>query len=460
MATVQCDIAIIGGGSAGYAAARTAHAAGANVAVIDQGPWGGLCILRGCMPSKAILRSAEIASHLGRAAEFGLAPVEVRADLAAIVERKARLVAGFAAYRREQLSDGRFTLCEARARFLSPQTLQAGDDVIKAGHFIIATGSTPHRVSIPGLDHGGYLTSDEALDMCQQPDSLLVLGGGPIAVELAQFFQRIGTQVTLIQRSDHILSTGDEDLARPVEARFREEGMEVYTGTQLRQFTEENGRKIAHFSHGGAEKTASADLVLQALGRRPHIDELGLAQAGVEVARGRIVVDAAMRTSQPHIYAVGDVNGEYEVVHIAIEQGEIAAYNATHPDRPEHRFDDRLNAVVVFTDPQVASVGLSERYCRAADRPYLVASYPFDDHGKSLTMGETCGHAKILCDPRSGEVLGSHIVGPEAGELIHELIAVMYFRGTVQDLAKIPHYHPTLAEILTYPAEELAEQLG
>ena len=164
MATVQCDIAIIGGGSAGYAAARTAHAAGANVAVIDQGPWGGLCILRGCMPSKAILRSAEIAAHLGRAAEFGLAPVEVRADLAAIIERKARLVADFAAYRREQLSDGRFALCEARARFLSPQALQAGGDVVEAGHFIIATGSTPHRVLIPGLDQVGYITSDEALD--------------------------------------------------------------------------------------------------------------------------------------------------------------------------------------------------------------------------------------------------------------------------------------------------------
>ena len=457
MATVQCDIAVVGGGSAGYAAARTAHAAGAHVAVIDQGPWGGLCILRGCMPSKAILRSAEMAAHLGRAPEFGLAPVEVNADLAAIIERKARLVADFAAYRREQLSDGRFALCEARARFLSPQALQAGDDVIEAGHFIIATGSTPCHVPIPGLDQVGYITSDEALDLRQQPESLLVLGGGPTAVELAQFFQRIGTQVTLIQRSGHILSAGDEDLARPVEARFRAEGMEVYTGTQLRRFTEENGRKVAHFSHGGAEKTASADLVLQALGRRPHIDGLGLDQAGVEVASGRIVVDAAMRTSQPHIYAVGDVNGEHEVVHIAIEQGEIAAYNATHPD--QRRFDDRLNALVVFTDPQVASVGLGERDCRAADRPYWVASYPFDDHGKSLIMGEICGHAKVLCDPRSGEVLGGHIVGPEAGELIHELIAVMYFRGTVQDLAKMPHYHPTLAEILTYPAEELADQL-
>lgn len=459
MANKQHDIAIIGGGSAGYAAARTAHDAGADVAVVDHGPWGGLCILRGCMPSKAILRSAEIASHLSRAQEFGLAPVEVNADLGAIIDRKAQLIGDFADYRREQLHDGRFTLYEQRARFLSPQTLQVGAEVLAAEHFIIATGSSIRHVPIPGLDQVGYITSDEALESRQRPESMIVLGGGAVAVELAQFFQRIGTHVKLIQRSHHILSSGDEDLARPVEARFRAEGMEIYTGTQLHKFTEEAGQKTAHFSHGGEEKTVSGAVILQALGRKPHIEGLDLDQAGVEIDHGRIAVDCAMRTSQPHIYAVGDVNGEHEIVHIAIEQGEIAAYNATHPDRPEHRFDERLNAEVVFTDPQVASVGLCEKGCQDEDRPYLVASYPFDDHGKSLTMGEPHGHVKILCDPRSGEILGAHIVGPEAGELIHELIAVMYFRGTVQDLARIPHYHPTLAEILMYPAEELAEQL-
>jgi len=459
MTTIKHDIAIIGGGSAGYAAARTAHEAGADIAVIDHGPWGGLCILRGCMPSKAILRSAEIAAHLNRATEFGLAAVEVQADLAAILERKTKLISDFAEYRREQLHDGRFTLYEERARFLSPQTLQVGDQVLEAGHFIIATGSTVQHFAIPGLDQVGYITSDDAFELRERPESMIVLGGGAVAVELAQFFQRIGTQVKLIQRSPHILSSGDEDLARPVETRFREEGMEVYTGTKLHKFTQQDQSRTAHFSQDGAEKTLSGELILQTLGRRPNIDGLGLDNAGVETDHGRIAVDSAMRTSQPHIYAVGDVNGEHEIVHIAIEQGEIAAHNAAHNDRPEHRFDKRLNAQAIFTEPQVASVGLSEKDCQRENIPYLVASYPFDDHGKSLTMGETHGHVKILCDPRSGEIIGAHIVGPEASELIHELIAVMYFRGSVGDLARIPHYHPTLAEILTYPAEELAEQL-
>ena len=157
--------------------------------------------------------------------------------------------------------------------------------------------------------------------------------------------------------------------------------------------------------------------------------------------------------------AVGDVNGLHEIVHIAIQQGEIAGWNAAHPDRPPRRQDDRLKTQVVFTDPQVASVGLSERECRSKDMPYLVSSHPFNDHGKSLCLGETHGHVKLLCDPETGEILGGHIVGPEAAELIHEIIAVMYYHGKVHDFLRMPHYHPTLAEILTYPAEDLAAQV-
>lgn len=453
------DIVIIGGGSGGYAAARTAHEAGADVAVIDHGPLGGLCILRGCMPSKAILRSAEIMEHMRRGPEFGLKDISPQADLAAIIERKDRLIDEFASYRVEQLRDGRFTLYEERATFLSPSQVQVGDEVLEADYFVIATGSSIRHLPIPGLDQVGYISSDEALELREQPKSMLVLGGGPIALELAQFYQRIGTQVHLIQRSHHVLSVGDEDMARPVEARLREEGMQVYTATQLHKFTEEEGLKVAHFSHEGEEKTAAAEIILQAMGRKPNTEGLGLEKAGVETERGRVVVDCEMRTSQPHIFAVGDVNGLHEIVHIAIEQGEIAAYNATHPKRAAHRMDDRLKAQVTFTDPQVASVGLCEKECQDEDVPYLVASYPFDDHGKSMCLGETHGHVKLLCSPRSGEIIGAHIVGPEAGELIHELIAVMYFRGTARDLAQIPHYHPTLAEILTYPAEEIVEQM-
>lgn len=457
---MQHDIVIIGGGSAGYAAARTAREAGADVAIVDHGPLGGLCILRGCMPTKTILRSSDIISLMRRADEFGLKPVTAGADLKAIIARKDRLIADFTAYRVEQLRDPSFTLYEKKARFLSPHSLDIGGQTVEANSFIVATGSVTGHVPIPGLDEAGYITSDEALSLPEQPASMIVLGGGTVATELAQFYQRIGTQVTLIQRSHHILSTGDEDMARPVEARLREEGMQVLTGTQLHRFTRDGEQRVAHFTHDGEEKTAAAEVILQAMGRRPNIDGLGLDAAGVELDGRRVQVNAEMRTNQPHIFAVGDVNGIHEIVHIAIQQGEVAGYNAAYPDKAAHRMDNRLKAQVVFTDPAVANVGLSEKECQEGDVPYLVASYPFDDHGKSLCLGEPHGHVKLLCDPRTGELLGGHIVGPEAGELIHELIAVMYFHGTARDLARMPHYHPTLAEILTYPAEELAEQVG
>ena len=453
------DVIVIGGGSAGYAAARTAQAEGARVAIIDQGPLGGLCILRGCMPTKAILRSSTIAALIRRAPEFGVNTQGLQANLSAIIDRKNRLIKEFADDRIQSLTDSRFTLYREQAHFLSPSEIQVGDRRLTAKNFIIATGSVVARPPIQGLENVDYLTSDEALDLSNVPESLIVLGGGPVALELAQFFLRIGVRVTLIQRSAHVLSDADEDLAGPVEARFREEGMTVLTGTAIQKVTDSGNLKTVHFLHKGQPQQVTAATILQALGRLPNIDELHLEAAQLSPRNGKIVVDPTMCTSQPHIYAVGDVNGLHEIVHIAIEQGEIAGWNATHPMDPPKRFNERLKAQVVFTDPQVASVGLSEKECKKNDIPFLVASYPFNDHGKSLCLGETLGHVKVLCDPRTGTVLGGHIVGPEASELIHELIAVMYFSGTVHDLLHIPHYHPTLAEILTYPAEELTRQL-
>ncbi len=450
------DVIIIGGGSAGYAAARTARDEGADVGIIDHGPLGGLCILRGCMPTKTILRSSDVMSLMKRAEEFGLEPVSAKADLSAIINRKTRLIGEFAEDRIHALKDSRFTLYEERAAFLSPHEVQAGPHKLTAKAFIISTGSAVSRVPISGLEEAGYLTSDEALELREVPQSMIVLGGGPVALELAQFFQRLGTRVTLIQRSAHLMSQGDEDLARPVETRFREEGMTVLTNTRLHEFTRDGTQKVAHLTHEGKEKTVSAEVILQALGRQPNIDGLNVEAAQIEVRQGKITVDDTMRTNQPHVYAVGDVNGLHEIVHIAIQQGEIAGWNAVHSQQPHRRYDDRLKAQVVFTDPQIAGVGLSEKECRDRQIPYHVASYPFDDHGKSMTLGETHGHVKLLASPENGKILGAHIVGPEAAELIHELIAVMYYHGTVHDLARMPHYHPTLAEIITYPAEELA----
>ena len=456
---MEFDIAILGGGSAGYSAASSAQTQGARVAIVDPGPLGGLCILRGCMPTKTILRSSDIISLMRRAKEFGLLPVETGADLAAINDRKNQLIGEFADYRVEQLKDPRFTLIQEKAEFISPNEVQVGTSKLKAKSFIIATGSVIADYPIAGLNETGFITSDDALTMREAPESIIVLGAGAVAVELAQFFLRIGTKVTLLQRSGHILSQGDEDIARPVEDRFREEGMNLCTGTKIIKAAKENGRSAIYFQHEGKEKRVEAETILQALGRRPNIDGLNLTAAGVETDKGRVTVDSEMRTNQKNIFAVGDVNGIHEVVHIAIQQGEIAGFNACNPETSKE-VDDRLKASVVFTDPAVASVGLSEKECKAANIDYRVASHPFSDHGKSMCLGETHGHVKILCDPVSGEVLGGHIVGPEAGELIHEIITLMHFRGTVNDLMNIPHYHPTLAEILTYPAEELAEQIS
>lgn len=453
------DIIVIGGGSAGYAAANAAQRYGVRVAIVDPGPLGGLCILRGCMPTKAILRSSDVLSLMRRAAEFGLLPVQVTASLSSIIERKDRLIADFARYRMEQLKDPRYTLFEEPASFVSPHAIRIGNRTLTAQSFVIATGSVTADFAIPGLRDIGYITSDTALELREAPASMIVLGGGPVAVELAQFYQRIGTQVTLIQRSHHILSKGDEDLARPVEAVFREEGMIVYTGTELQKFTRDGEQRTAHFIHEGREKTVSAAVVLQAMGRVPNIVALNLSAAGVQAKNGRLSVNSEMRTNQPHIFAAGDVSGLYEVVHIAIQQGEIAAYNAAHPDQPPRHMDYRLKTAIVFTDPQVAEVGVSEKECKARNIPYLSASYPFNDHGKSIILGEAHGHVKLLCTPDTGEILGGHIVGPAAAEMIHQIIALMHFHGTVRDMLNMPYYHPTLSEILSYPAEELANQL-
>lgn len=451
------DVVIIGGGSAGYAAARTASEFGAEVAIVDQGPLGGLCILRGCMPSKTLLRTSDVMSLMKRAKEFGLSAEGLGADMVAINKRKRRLIKEFADYRAEQLRQPKYNLIEGRAEFLDANRIKVGNKTIESKAFIIATGSVQAKVPVPGLEAAGYLTSDDLLDSKEIYPSMIVLGGGPVATELGQFYCRLGTKTTLIQRSDHILSASDEDLARPVEARLREDGMDVYTGTRITGVERKNGKTSVTFEQDEKTQTVTADVLFNALGRSPAVQGLNLQAAGVELDGRRVRVDAAMRTNVPNIYAAGDVVGMHEIVHIAIQQGEIAAGNAV--GRAERKMDYRLKAEVTFTDPQVATVGMSEKECQLEGCPFLVATYPFDDHGKSMVMGETHGFVKLLCDPDSGEIVGGQIVGPEASELIHEIIAVMYFRGTVFDVARMPHYHPTLAEILTYPAEELAEQI-
>ena len=462
------DLAVLGGGSAGYAAARTTAAAGRKTIVLEGGPdVGGLCILRGCMPTKALLYAAEV-HHLARHADtWGINTGPVTFDFPRVMARKRALIEDFASYRRGQLTSGKFVFQRAHAAFTDPHTLQLSTgERVTARHFLLATGSVVAPPPLPQLRDVGYLTSDEVLELESLPESLIILGGGAVAVEFAQFFQRFGVAVTLLQRHEHLLRDFDTDTASELEKVLRREGMTIHTNTRLlearRENRHENGRensrKIVAFEKAGQRHEVAAAEILFALGRTPNTASLELARAGVALDGARIITNDRQQTSAPHIYAAGDCTGPYEIVHLAIQQGEIAAHNILHPDQPR-AIDYRLLTSVVFTDPQIATVGLTEKSARAAKLPFLAASYPFNDHGKSLIMEARDGFVKLLADPVTGEILGGSCIGPLGGELIHEIIVAMAQRMTVHELAAVPHYHPTLAEIWTYPAEDLASQI-
>jgi pyruvate/2-oxoglutarate dehydrogenase complex dihydrolipoamide dehydrogenase (E3) component len=454
------DLAIIGGGSGGFAAARTATAQGLKTALIEGGEVvGGLCILRGCMPTKALLYAAEV-MHLARHAEtWGIKADEVRANWGQVIARKDAVIDDFASYRRKQLEGGRFKFIRAKASFADPHslTLSTGES-IKARSFVIATGSCIAPAPLPQLADLHCLTSDSALELAKLPRSILVLGGGPVALEFAQMFARFGVKTTVIQRSAHVLHEFDSDGASELEKAFRREGIEVYTGTKLVDARRLADQKEVVFEHEGRTLRLRAEEVFYGLGRIPNVAGLGLERVGVQLEFNRIVTDRRMQTTAPQIYAAGDCTGLHEIVHIAIQQGETAAHNAAHPDSPR-TMDYRLLTEIVFTDPQVATVGLTEKKAQVQNVPYIAASYPFNDHGKSIIMGVNEGFVKLLANPLTGEIIGGTCVGPLGGELIHEIVAAMHKRMTVQELATMPHYHPTLAEIWTYPAEELAAQI-
>lgn len=461
------DFVVIGGGSAGYAAARTAAGEGLRTAIIDGADeLGGLCILRGCMPSKTLIESANRMLEIREAGEFGLDAGPVSFDGAKIIARKRRLIADFAAYRAGQLENGPFELVRGRARFEGPHEVGVelrggGSRRITARSLLVATGSVIRQPDIPGLAAARPMTSDDALDNPSPPQSLLVLGAGPVALELAHYHNALGARVTVIQRSPHVLSTMDHDVADAVRTGMERHGVSFHTGCRILEAGRDAGGKWVRVARGDGEETLHAAEILLALGRDPATAGLGLSAAGLDIAPGRPLRTASTQQSAaPHIFAAGDVTGELEIVHIAIEQGEIAARNAgcllRGTGEALETIDYRLRLFAVFTQPEAAMVGLAEREAAQEGRTVSAASYPFDDHGKSIVHGKVDGFVKLLADRATGELVGGAVVGPHASELIHEVVVALRYRATAAEFAKIPHYHPTLSEIWTYPAEELA----
>lgn len=455
------DFVAIGGGSAGYNAARVATQFTDRVAIIDGATeLGGLCILRGCMPSKTLIYAAEVLHHARHADDLGLRITGAAADMSAVQARKRRIIGDFAADRVQQLQSGKYDLLRGYARFAGTNRIEVSDGTtVTADRILIGTGSKVHWPDIPGLRESKPWTSDDVLNLDFLPESVIVLGGGVVACELAQMLARFGSRVMQIQRSPHVLKEIDLEATSIVEEAMRADGVELFTGTSLRQIRFDAGTYEVEFTHAGKEVTRRARHLVNALGRVPDVENLNLAAAGVEqLSDGRIRTNGFQQTTNPHIYAAGDCAGPHEIVHIAIQQAELAVRHAFGEDVAPMRYDTLLQ--VVFTDPQLATVGATRHELERRGTPHLIASYPFWDHGKSILMEAKFGRVQVIAEPRTGRLLGADVIGRDAGELIHIFAMALCAGMTVTDMLRAPWYHPTLAEVLTYPLEEIADKIA
>jgi pyruvate/2-oxoglutarate dehydrogenase complex dihydrolipoamide dehydrogenase (E3) component len=452
---VHCyDVLVLGGGTAGSAAAEAAHRTGARVAMFNDGELGGLCILRGCMPTKTLLHAAHLAHRAGHARTDGIRLGGAEVDFAAVMANKDAKVERFKRAKIAEIEGGGYEVIDARALFTGPDTVAVGDETYRFTRgAVIATGSVPAVPPIPGLDGVPYMTSDDVLRLTERPESILAMGSGAVGLELCQFLARMGTRVTLVSRRrvfekiDPILADEmekvlnaepDFDLIqpiRPVGVRRRDDKVE---------FDLEDGRRVA------------AGALLLATGRSALLEGLGLSAAEVEVRDGRVVCGDDMRTSNRRIFVAGDATGEEMILHIASQEGRVAGLNAAAGKVVEH-VDRRLDMRVVFTDPPLAILGLTEPQARREGRAIVTAQIRFPETGRAITQDVQHGLCKFVAGAERGEILGAQILGPRADDLIHTLAAILYYRGTAADMLSMPWYHPTLSEVFLSLAREIEE---
>lgn len=447
--TIYADIAIIGAGPGGYTAALRASQLGARVVVAEKATPGGVCLNWGCIPTKALLRTAEVLTLVREAKGLGvIVPGTPTVDWAAAQKRKDRIVRRLTGGVKYLLDNAGVQTLRGAARFTSPSLLEvateSGVQTVEATSVIVASGSRAASLPIPGLQGEGIMTSDDALALQELPESLLIIGAGAIGVEFATLFAQCGVQVTLVEVLPRVLPLLDSELGAEVEKSLRKMRVRVHTNSRVTGVErQEDGLHVA--IHSAEDTTVVAQKVLVAVGRRPNIEDMGLDVAGVYTERQGIVVDEYMRTNVPHIYAIGDVTGGTLLAHVAAHGGVIAAENALGGKRAIH-----YNAVpsCVFGQPEVATVGVSEDQAREQGVDIRVGKFPFHPNGKAATLGESDGFAKVILAADTGRILGLHIVGPHASDLIQEGTVAMHFGGTASDIGGIIHPHPTLTEAI------------
>lgn len=451
----EFDVVIIGGGPGGYVAAIRAAQLGGKAALVEQDELGGVCLNWGCIPTKALIASAGLYEALRRAGEFGLTVKEAGADLAGIMKRKEQVVgqlrSGVALLLKENgvaVVKGVGSLAgKGRVKV----TGQGNEIVLQAKNIIIATGSRPARLPIPGADLTGVLNSSEILSLDSLPGSLIIIGGGVIGVEMAWIFSALGSKVTIIELQPRILPPVDEELALQLSDIFKEKGIRLYTGAGVKKISrvEGGGLVVAASDDKGEDRLFYGEKVLISTGRSLNTGGLRLEEAGVTVEQGAIKVDGRMMTSVPGVYAIGDVTGGSLLAHVASTQGLVAAENIM--GRPRE-MDYRVVPSAIFTSPEIGTVGLSEQQALEKGHRVKVSRFPFNAIGKALAMGETEGQLKLICDEADGKILGAHILGPHATDLIAVLAVSMQNGLTAGQIAHTIFAHPTTAEIIAEAA--------
>ncbi|WP_280490607.1 dihydrolipoyl dehydrogenase [Nocardia carnea] len=460
------DLLVIGGGPGGYVAAIRAAQRGLRVGLVEKERPGGVCLNWGCIPTKAMLRSAEVLRTVRTAADFGVHTEGVHVDFAAVRARKDAIV--------KELTDGvsgllkanGVTVVEGHARFTGPTTVEVSEAgpspvfpggpryaadpaatvirTISATDVLIATGSVPAQLPVSGADLPGVITSDGAFGLTAVPDRLVVIGGSAVGAEWAGLFAAFGSEVTVVEMQDRLVPAEDEEVGVALGRAFGKCGITVLTGSAVTAVTAA-GSALRVSSDGPQARELDADVVLTGVGRRPNTTGLGLDAAGVTTdARGFIPVDDQLRTNVEHVFAIGDVTGKALLAHVASHQGLTAADVIAGRDT---RIDYTVIPAATFTHPEVAGVGLTESAARAAGHDIVTAKFPFSALGRARTFGETEGFVKIVAGARHNEVLGVHIIGPSASDLIAEGALAISLEATLDELAETIHAHPTLGEI-------------
>ena len=447
--TPSYDVMILGGGPGGYVAAIRAAQLGLKAAVVEREHLGGVCLNWGCIPTKALLRNAEIARLVtGSGKEFGFTAENVTLDYAAAVERSrkisARLVKGVELLMQSHAID----VLWGAGRLTSPTTVaiaaKDGVQTLEASHIILATGSRARL--IPGVEADGetILTARHALERRELPASAVIIGAGPIGLEFATIWAAYGAQVMVVEMLEHILPAEDEDAARELARALKRQKIKTLESTRVESITRTAAGVAVRVIGPKGEATLEAEVALVAIGVRPNSEDLGLEAAGVATDHGWVKVDAYMQTSVPGVYAIGDLNGLLPLAHVASAQGILAVEHLAGQEvRP---FDVNAMPRGTYTSPQVASFGLSEAKARAQGLAVKVGQFPFLPNGKALSLGENAGFVKIVAEETSHAIVGAVIVGPEATELLPELVLAHTAGLTPHDIATTVHAHPTLNE--------------